>query len=460
MTFKPTTSQVRAYDLLTSDAVHCALGGGSRSGKTFWLIRALVMRANLAPGSRHGIFRYRFNALEGAVIYDTFPKVLQICFPDQFYDEKAWSRSPGKYYYKFPNGSEVWFGGLGDKDQVENVLGKEFVTMYFNECSQIPWHSITIAKTRLAQKCVVPAGAGLPSREMAPKAYYDFNPPSKRHWTYQYFVDKRDPESRQPIRDQFSVGYQMMNPDENSENLTKDYLNFLDSLPTKARNRFKLGLFADDSDGSLWTTELLDYTRYTPQHHTPLPKFIRIIVAVDPSGCAGPEDTRSDEVGIVVAALGTDGHGYLLEDLSGRYGPAVWGEIVSDAYERHQADKVVAERNFGGEMVAEVIRAHNPNLNIGLVTATRGKVVRAEPIAALYDLNKMHHVGHFPEIEDQLCAFTVTGYQGLKSPDRADAMVWAMTELFPGITQKAADEGWVKPQVHTRDRLMSRYNRR
>jgi len=163
------------------------------------------------------------------------------------------------------------------------------------------------------------------------------------------------------------------------------------------------------------------------------------VVAVDPSGCSGDQDTRSDEIGITVCALGTDGHGYLLEDLSGHYGPADWGRIATDAYNRHSADRIVGERNFGGAMVEAVIRAANPDVPYRDVTASRGKVVRAEPVAALYEQGKVHHIGYFPELEDQLCGMTTSGYGGLKSPDRADSLVWGFTELFPMMTRKVEE---------------------
>lgn len=445
--------------LLTSDATHCALGGGSRSGKTFWLIRAIILRALLAPGSRHVIFRYRANAIQASVVEDTFPKVMKLCFDEGFYNVKNWTKSPN-LFYEFANESQIWFAGLDDKDRVEKILGQEFVTEYFNECSQIPWASVVLAKSRLAQKVSVPAGKGSPAREMALKCYYDLNPPSKRHWTYTYLVEKKDPVNKQPVVNQASIGFQQMNPDGNVENLSVEYLDFLDTLPEAARKRFKLGQFAEDSDGALWTAELLDQNRRLATVANPLPQFVRVVIAVDPSGCSGPEDTRSDEVGITVNALGSDGHGYLLEDLSGKYGPTGWAKVVCDAYDRHKADRVVAEANYGGAMVESTIKVENPDIPVSMVTATRGKVIRAEPVSALYERGRIHHVGYHPELEDQLCDFSVVGYLGMNSPDRADASIWGFTELFPGLTMRAReDDGWRPNKVITRKRSANRYRR-
>ena len=440
--FELTPAQDKAMDVLISDASHVALGGGSRSGKTFLLVRAVVIRALKSPGSRHAIFRFRLNALKASIILDTMPKVMSLCFPGLL-DKSKLDKTDN--YLTLPNGSEIWFSGLDDKDRVEKILGMEFATLYFNECSQIPFQSMILALTRLAQK----------TECLRLKAFYDFNPPSKKHWTYLRFIEKRNPETKMPERNPFDYGFYLINPGDNRENLDKKYLDFLDALPEKSRNRFLLGRFADDSDGALWTEQCLAVNRRLGQEGS-LPEWLRVIIAVDPSGCSGDEDLRSDEVGIVVAALGTDSHAYILEDLSGRYSPEQWADIVNSAYERHGADRVVGEKNFGGDMVRAVLQAKNPDLPYQHVIATRGKIVRAEPIAALDELGKVHHVGYFPEMEDQLLAITTGGYMGLRSPDRADARIWAVTELFPSITKRAKDNNWTPPAKITNKRSASR----
>lgn len=443
--FKLTTAQDRAMDVLISDATHAALGGGSRSGKTFLLVRAVIIRALKSAGSRHSILRFRFNAIKSAIIYDTLQKVSKLCFPElgpinRYLNKTDW-------FLKLPNESEIWFGGLDDKERVEKILGNEYATMYFNEASQIPWQSIVLALTRLAQK----------TDNLRLKSFTDFNPPSKKHWTYMRFIEKRNPETKQPEQNPLNFGFYLINPEDNKDNLDPEYLNMLRSLPEKARKRFLLGQFADESEGQLWTEELLAFTRRLGDT---VPEMSRIVVAVDPSGCEGPEDERSDEVGIVVCGLGIDGHGYLLEDLSGRYGPKQWATIVDSAFQRHRADKVIGEKNFGGAMVEAVLQAENPDLPYKDVNASRGKTIRAEPISTLYEQGKIHHVGFYPEMEDQMCAMTVSGYQGLKSPDRADAAVHGFTELFPMLTRKAEDTVWVPPTVHRRERSASRFEKR
>jgi predicted phage terminase large subunit-like protein len=178
-----------------------------------------------------------------------------------------------------------------------------------------------------------------------------------------------------------------------------------------------------DTPGALWQLDWLDRDRVTTA-----PELRRIVVAIDP---AASNSDGSDETGIVVGGVAEDKSVYVLEDLSGRYAPHEWARKAIDAYRRWQADRVLAEVNNGGQMVEEVIRAVDRAVSFKSVHASRGKVVRAEPIAALYEQRKVHHVGTFATLEDQMCAFTSdfdrnrAGY----SPDRVDALVWALTEL-------------------------------
>jgi predicted phage terminase large subunit-like protein len=422
VTFQLTHKQQRANDLLGSDATHTMLYGGSRSGKTFLLVRAIIIRA-LAHKSRHVALRYRFNHIKASIVYDTLPSVMSKCFPGVANHCKL---NKEDWFYTLPNGSEIWFGGLDDKERTEKILGQEYATIFMNECSQIPWGSRNIAITRLAQKT-----------PLRLRAYYDCNPPSMAHWTYRVFVEKRDPDRKVALPNPDNYASMVLNPKDNSENLDQQYITELENMSERMRRRFLLGQFSDASQGALWSLELLDQ-----QRRIDIPEMQRIIIAVDPSGCSGPEDERSDEVGIVVVGLGVDGRGYVLEDLSGRFGPAQWSKIVVSAYERHQADRVVAETNYGGAMVKQVIQAAKPGIPFKEVTASRGKVVRAEPVAALFEQCKVFLGGTFPELEDQLCAMTVSGYSGGKSPDRLDAMVWGLAELFPVIARSDEQQGF------------------
>jgi phage terminase large subunit-like protein len=174
----------------------------------------------------------------------------------------------------------------------------------------------------------------------------------------------------------------------------------------------------EDAEGALWRRDELEAHRVT-QH----PALTRIVVAVDP---AISSNSESNETGIIVAGLGVDGQGYVLDDVTIKASPDGWARQAVSAYHRFSADRIIAESNQGGEMVEHTIRTVEPSVPVKLVHASRGKQTRAEPVAALYEQGKAHHVGMFAELEDQLCSWT----PGDTSPDRLDALVWGLTELM------------------------------
>jgi hypothetical protein len=423
--FRLTERQTLANKLLAGQQKHILLRGGSRSGKTFVLVRAPVLRALRGAGSRHAILRFRGNAARASIWLDTFPKVMRLCFPGV-----AWKPHKQDGYVELPNGAEVWIGGLDDHERVEKILGMEFVTLFYNECSQIPYASVLMARTRLAQHIV-----GLQPRE-----YFDCNPPGTGHYTYQLWKEGRDPETGRHV-DSTLYAELGMNPGDNRDNIASDYLSTLESLPDKQRRRFFEGEWSPEIEGALWTLDSIDRNRIEARHGSTLdsllesgavPSLKRVVVGIDPSGASGREGERSDEIGIVVAGLGTDGTGYVLADRSARLGPAQWARLAVTAYHEFRADRIVAERNFGGAMVENVITTAGPNVPVKTITASRGKAVRAEPIAALYAQGKVCHVGRFPQLEEQMLNMASAGYVGAKSPDRLDALVWALSELMLG----------------------------
>ena len=411
--FRLTPRQQEATRLLAGPQRHTLLVGGSRSGKTFALVRALVIRALKQP-SRHAIFRLRYNALKASVVMDTLPKVLQLCFPGLIIKI---NKNDG--YGVLPNGSEIWFAGLDEKERVEKILGMEFATLYFNECSQIPYDSVLTALSRLAQRV-----DGLRN-----KALYDLNPSGTGHWTYRIFIEGKDPRTGQPIANPDNYASMFINPVDNTENIDPDYVTSLMSLPEKQRRRFLDGKYIAEIDNALWTLDLIERQRVTPDR---VPPMQRILVAVDPSGCSGQEDFRSDEVGISIGGLGVDNCGYVLADRTGRYSPETWARITAESWREFCADKIIAEKNFGGDMVRAVLQGYDPRVPVEVVTATRGKFLRAEPVAGLYETGRIFHVGTFEKLEDQMTNFSSAGYLGDRSPDSADAMVHCQTQLMLG----------------------------
>jgi predicted phage terminase large subunit-like protein len=183
------------------------------------------------------------------------------------------------------------------------------------------------------------------------------------------------------------------------------------------------GDILDDVPGALWSRDMIEAARIPKGTE---PAMRRIVVAIDP---AISVSETSDATGIVVVGLGDDGHGYLLEDLSGKYSPTEWATRAVAAYKRHKADRIVAEANQGGAMVETTLRAVDRSIPVRLVHASRGKITRAEPVSALYEQHRVHHAGCFPELEDELCSFEPGSTD---SPDRLDALVWGVTDLMLG----------------------------
>jgi phage terminase large subunit-like protein len=184
----------------------------------------------------------------------------------------------------------------------------------------------------------------------------------------------------------------------------------------------------EDLPGALWNRGMIEAVRASAH-----PVLTRIVVAIDPAATSG---AGADETGIIVAGKDAVGRGWVLADISGRYQPTEWAKTAISAYRAHSADRIVAEVNNGGEMIEATLRMIDPNAAFAAVRASRGKVTRAEPVAALYEQGRVHHLGTFPQLEDQMCAFTRYGKDNIGatalgySPDRVDALVWAITDLL------------------------------
>lgn len=182
----------------------------------------------------------------------------------------------------------------------------------------------------------------------------------------------------------------------------------------------------EDVEGALWKRAVIDALRVPEKD---IPVLTRVVVAIDPNASSAED---SNECGIICAGLGTDGHAYILDDVSGVLAPDEWATRAISLLRARAGDRIVAEANNGGEMVENTLRTVDPNVPYRAVWASRGKVTRAEPVSALYEQGRVHHVGPLPRLEDQMCAFTIDfnrremGY----SPDRVDALVWALTELI------------------------------
>jgi phage terminase large subunit len=235
LSFVKTPKQIEAFKLFGEDQLHTMLFGGSRSGKTMAIVRAIMIRASKEK-SRHVSLRLNFNSAKTSLWMDTIPKCKQLCFPDL-----PLTRNKSDYVITFPNGSEYWIAGLDDDKRVEKILGKEFSTIHFNECSQLSYSAVQIALTRLAEK-----------NDLKKKVYYDQNPPEKGHWSYYLFEKKLNPIDNTPIKNPKNYASMLMNPFDNLDNIDQEYIELLESLPDKEKDRFLYGKYTDNTGGQVY----------------------------------------------------------------------------------------------------------------------------------------------------------------------------------------------------------------
>ena len=221
---------------------------------------------------------------------------------------------------------------------------------------------------------------------------------------------------------------------ENEKNLAPTFLTQVAKQfqHTKLGAQELYGEILSEQEGALWQRSMIHYKQ--PEYdHRGLPDLSRIVISIDP---ATTHHDKSDETGITVVGVDKAGYAYVLEDLSGRHSPLSWGQKAVDAYHKYKADRIIAETNKGGDLVERVIRSIDPSASYKEVRATRGKSTRAEPVAALYESERIYHVRPFTKLEEQMCSY-VPGITS-KSPDRIDALVWGMTELL--LTHEARAE--------------------
>jgi PBSX family phage terminase large subunit len=239
------------------------------------------------------------------------------------------------------------------------------------------------------------------------------NPAFKGHFIYQRWIKAPRPDT----------SYIHTTYIDNKENLSESFIQAANQTKSQNEARYRhlfLGEWNEDAEGLLWNRAIIEQCRITKK-----PTLILIVVAVDP---ATTKTMDSDETGIVVVGKSDSGNLYVLEDLSGKYSPNEWANVVASAVKRWKADSIVAEKNQGGDMVKTVIRQFDKKTMVKLVTATKGKYTRAEPIYSLYEQNKVYHVGNFAILERQMVTFNPES--NTESPDRVDALVWGCTDLM------------------------------
>jgi len=237
--FKKTERQKQGTTILASDARYILLEGGGRSGKTTLIVYAILVRA-CKEKSTHCILRLNHNAAKRSIWNKTLPDVIRLAFPElREYTEK--NKNNTELIMNLPNGSQILVGGLDDAKRAEKVLGLEFTSLFLNEVSQIPFDAAQIAISRLAEK-----------NSLKKKVYLDQNPGKKSSWPYLLFHKKLNPTDQEPLKDPDDYANFLMNPKDNLENIDKDYLRTLESMPVKDRERFMEGIYQDESEGQVY----------------------------------------------------------------------------------------------------------------------------------------------------------------------------------------------------------------
>jgi PBSX family phage terminase large subunit len=376
--------------------------GAFRAGKSRIGCEKGYDLAKRYPGIPIGIFRKVASSLpastERTLLLDVLPR-------------GAIARSnKTEHWYELANGSRFWLLGL-DPDPITKVPSKvgsvELGWAFIDEAVEVTEADWTMVKGRLSWP-------GIPYHQIAAGT----NPAHPEHWLIKRFQEDSD---RRLLLHARTLDNTM---------LPQDYRDEMAAMPPGLmRSRYVEGLWAGDIEGALWKSGDIRY-EIEPRilrHGELEPDLMRVVVAIDPAVTSNP---GSDETGILVVGLAADGKAYVLDDRSARIPADKWAERAVQTYHQYKADVIVAEVNNGGDLVELVIRNQDPNVAYASVHASRGKFTRAEPVAQLYVKDRVRHVRSFPELEAQLCSWNPL--TGEKSPDRLDALVWAITHLMLG----------------------------
>lgn len=418
---------------LAGQVFELMFGGSAGPGKSFFLRSYAADFAIRHPGAHIALVRR------------TLPMLKQthgLHLPGMLRGHARENKS--EFTFTFPNASVIRFISLPNVGDEQNYKSAEFDLLLFDELTEFleSQYTFMLSRARSARghrahviatsnpegagfrwvkrRFVKPRAEDLAKGQEAPKPGVPWAPP---------IVDNGQIIGWHPLRAFLPATI------EDNPGLLKSNPGYVAQLRAMPDSRLRRALLdgdwdaMDDIPGALWSQSVIDAHRVATVPDTV--RLVRVVVGVDPSGSS---TNGKSECGIIVAGLGSDGHFYVLEDLSGAWTPTEWADRVNGAYDRWAADTVVAEVNFGGEMVAATLQAAHPMLPVTLVRASRGKAVRAEPVAVLTHRGMVHMVGRWPELEDQMCQWTPdSGW----SPDRIDATVWTVAELAGGASALA-----------------------
>lgn len=394
----------RAFQPLLSPSRYKGLHGGRGSAKSHFFAELGVARAVSRPGMRMVCLREVQKDLKDSVKFLLETKIRKFEASDQF--------DPQRSEIKTPGGGVIIFQGMQDhtSESIKSLEG--FDVAWVEEAQTLSARSLEMLRPTIRK----------PNSEL----WFSWNPRNASDPVDAFLRREQPPEGAVVRRVNYTD-----NPWFPAE-LEAERLDDMAHRPDRYAHIW-LGEYEPVAIGAIWDRLMLHRNR-----RSEMPELRRILVSVDPAVSSTP---GSDEHGVVVVGLGADGRGYVLADYTLRGSPHQWAQRAVTALDEFGADAIVIERNQGGDMCRHTLQSARPTVRIIEVTATRGKHVRAEPIAALYSLDRVSHVGTFERLESQMCQMTAGGFEGEGSPDRVDALVWGLTELFPAMARGASKPG-------------------
>lgn len=398
----------RAFMPLHAPARYKALFGGRSSGKSQAFADLAIERCLVAPGTRIACVREIQKSLKESVKLLIEDKIQTFGLGRNFDVKTDTIVTPG--------GGLIVFQGMADHtaDSIKSLEG--FDIGYVEEAQTLTAKSLEVLRPTI--------------RKAGSELWFGWNPRSSSDPVDMFF--------RGPVSPPDAVIQRVSYRDNPWFPAESEQERAFDEANNPARyGHVWLGEYEPQVVGAIWSREILHRTR-----REAAPPMGRILVSIDPPISHNP---GSDEAGIIVGGLGEDGRGYVLDDASFRGSPQEWAERAVALYDLYDADAIIAEVNQGGDMVEHVIHSVRPGLKVIQVRATRGKHLRAEPIAAMYGLDRISHVGAFPKLEAQMCLVTAAGYGGEGSPDRVDSMVHLFTELFPRMIRSGQNKNKPRP---------------
>lgn len=432
--FRLNAKQEIAMGFMTDDiARHTLLCGGARSGKTVLAVRANILRALTYKRSRHLSLRLHRVTAEKYLWKQTLPDVIEKCFRGI-----AFEYNHSKMILTCPNnGSTVWFGGLDEGEKSDGLLGSDWATILFDEANEMLPDPMQKARTRLSLKSYADDG-----RMCINRSFATVNPTYKTHHLYKTYVEKFDIYNGLPMSPEQASMYNWcrINPCDNLENLSEGYIRELESLSPENRKRFLEGEWSEESKDALFKSADINRNRVKTFAEVEAINFDKIVVGVDPSVSSG---ATADMTGIVVVGWTrpkssdrrSSGQYFLLDDRSLRGTPDEWAQAVYDAYTHWKADLVVGEANNGGDLVEKNIRSVSRVIPYKKVWASRGKAIRAQPVAALCAHGDLHVAVSLPELEGEMVGWNPDS--GEPSPNRLDAMVWGVLQCVGAVCRQA-----------------------